>query len=90
VMLDLWHREHESVPAHLRKPTGGVVLAFLVADAGAEATRLESSGVAIVKPLTDNPWGQRNFMIEDPDGVLVDILQTTPPDPEFLRAHGLA
>lgn len=87
--LDLWKRDHDSVPAALRRPTGGVVLAFVVADAVAEAARLTAAGVALAKPLVDNPWGQRNFMVEDPDGTIIDVLQPIPPDPEFLRAHGL-
>jgi catechol 2,3-dioxygenase-like lactoylglutathione lyase family enzyme len=87
--LDLWQRTHESVPSSLRKSVGGTVLAFVVADARAEERRFVSAGVPLAKALTDNAWGQRNFMVEDPDGTIVDVVQPIAPDPEFLRAHGL-
>ena len=88
--LDLWLRSHDTVPAFLRRPVGGVVLAFVVEDANAEAAKMAAAGLRIAKALTDNPWGQRNFVVEDPDGVAIDIVQPIPPSPEFLREHGLA
>ena len=30
--------------------------------------RLQASGVEIVDPLADRPWGQREFTVADPDG----------------------
>ena len=30
--------------------------------------RLEASGVEIVDPLADRPWGQHEFTVADPDG----------------------
>jgi len=31
-------------------------------------------GVRVVYPLTDEPWGVRRFWVEDPNGVVVNIL----------------
>ncbi len=39
--------------------------------AHAEAVRLE---YRIVYPLTDEPWGVRRFFVEDPNGVVVNVL----------------
>lgn len=34
---------------------------------------LKSKGVAIVKELSDRPWGARDFMVADPDGHLISF-----------------
>ena len=35
--------------------------------------RLEAAGVEIVSPLTEHPWGLKDFVVKDPDGHLVGI-----------------
>jgi hypothetical protein len=37
--------------------------------------------------LRDEPWGQRHFITEDPDGVLVDVVTVIPPAPEFVAQY---
>ena len=44
-----------------------------VADADAEFARLRSEAVSIVAPIEDKPWGDRQFVIKDPNGVLISI-----------------
>jgi catechol 2,3-dioxygenase-like lactoylglutathione lyase family enzyme len=44
-----------------------------VADADAEFARLTSEAVNIVAPPEDKPWGDRQFVIKDPNGVLIAI-----------------
>lgn len=44
-----------------------------VADADAEHARLHATGVEIVTPLEDKPWGDRQFVVRDPNGVLISI-----------------
>ena len=44
-----------------------------VADADAEHARLVVAGVDVVAPPTDKPWGDRQFVIRDPNGVLISI-----------------
>lgn len=44
-----------------------------VADADAEHDRLRKAGAEIVEPLADKPWGDRQFIVRDPNGVLVAI-----------------
>ncbi len=31
-------------------------------------------GAKIVYPLTDEPWGVRRFFVEDPNGVIINVL----------------
>lgn len=54
----------------------GMVYGFEVTDAKAEFERLkDKSDIDIVLKLKDEPWGQRHFIIRDPAGVYVDIVQ---------------
>ncbi|MCC7540506.1 MAG: VOC family protein [Deltaproteobacteria bacterium] len=52
---------------------GGVSFGLEVADVDAEHARLVAAGVPIVRPLQDNPWGDRSFMVNDPAGVGVYV-----------------
>jgi hypothetical protein len=38
-------------------------------------------------PLRDEAWGQRHFITEDPDGVLVDVVTVIPPGEEFAALY---
>lgn len=33
--------------------------------------RCAANGVTIIKPLTETPWGTRDFYVEDPDGHII-------------------
>lgn len=58
-----------------RQPASGVVLAFTVADLDVELARLEDEGVAITLPLREEEWGERLFQVEDPNGVVVELVE---------------
>ena len=51
----------------------GVWLNLDVADADAEHRRLVEAGVEIVAPLENTSWGDRQFIVRDPNGVLISI-----------------
>lgn len=53
----------------------GVVYSFEVDDAKAEYERLQKHKVHFVHRLTDEEWGQRHFILKDPAGMMVDIVQ---------------
>lgn len=57
----------------------GVWLALKVADAEADQRRLAALGVPIEVPLRDEPWGDRHFVIVDPNGIGVDVVQRLTP-----------
>lgn len=40
---------------------------------------IKSKGVAIKVDIRDEPWGDRHFAIEDPNGVGIDIVTYAPP-----------
>jgi uncharacterized glyoxalase superfamily protein PhnB len=54
-------------PAETRRYGGGMHVAVKVGDVNAEHARLRELGVD-ASPLRDQPWGERNFYFDDPDG----------------------
>jgi catechol 2,3-dioxygenase-like lactoylglutathione lyase family enzyme len=54
-------------PVDARRYAAGMHVAVQVDDAAAEHARLARLGVQ-VSTLYDQPWGERNFSFEDPDG----------------------
>jgi catechol 2,3-dioxygenase-like lactoylglutathione lyase family enzyme len=53
----------------------GMWLVIDVDNVKAEYERIQSLGVAIEAALRDEPWGDRHFVIVDPSGIGVDIVQ---------------
>jgi catechol 2,3-dioxygenase-like lactoylglutathione lyase family enzyme len=81
-------RGHESVPEGYRtRPTSGLAFGLVVEDARAEAKRLEEAGVELVTPVVDEVYGQRHFHVADPNGVLLDVIEMIPPDPDWAAAN---
>jgi catechol 2,3-dioxygenase-like lactoylglutathione lyase family enzyme len=54
-----------------------LMLGIAVADAQAAHDALAAAGVAIIRKLKDNPWGDRSFAVRDPEGVRVWVYQIT-------------
>jgi phosphoribosylformimino-5-aminoimidazole carboxamide ribotide isomerase len=53
----------------------GAMLAFYVGDLQAWHDHFESAGIPIAQGVTDNPWGDRSFGIDDPNGVRIWFAQ---------------
>lgn len=53
----------------------GIVYSFEVADAAAEFAELQKTDIKILLNLKDEEWGQRHFIVQDPAGVHIDIVQ---------------
>jgi uncharacterized glyoxalase superfamily protein PhnB len=49
----------------------GMILSFEVEDVEAEYNRLKEQNVTIYQDLQDKPWGERSFVVDDPNGVHV-------------------
>ncbi|MBP2630488.1 MAG: Glyoxalase-like domain containing protein [Firmicutes bacterium] len=49
----------------------GMILSFEVEDVEAEYNRLKEDNVTIYQELQDKPWGERSFVVDDPNGVHV-------------------
>ncbi len=76
VQLAVVDAAHESVPEQARGPAGGVLISFEVEDATDCYERAVAAGYPIVVELHDAEAGQRHFMTLDPNGFVVDIIQT--------------
>ena len=66
----------EVLPESLRdRPAAGVIVVFVVDNLEAEQDRLRAEGVRITLPLREEPWGERLFMVEDPNGVAYELVE---------------
>ena len=54
---------------------GGSWLAFETDNAQREYERLQQAGVPIVSDIKDEDWGDRHFVVKDPNGIGVDVYQ---------------
>lgn len=82
--LALLAHSHPTVPDGFGVNARGVILNFEVEDAGAEYRRLvEEAGLSPVLPLRDEKFGQRHFILTDPAGNLVDVIQNIEASAEF-------
>ena len=53
----------------------GIVYSLEIDDAKAEYNRLKELGATFVLGLKDEEWGQRHFMMKDPSGMYIDVVQ---------------
>ncbi len=75
--IGLLIKGHYSQPNFLHQAYNGngVVLSFEVDNVDDEYTKIKASGLAIVYELKTEEWGQRHFMLRDPNGMVVDVVQ---------------
>jgi catechol 2,3-dioxygenase-like lactoylglutathione lyase family enzyme len=84
IVLGLLTADHPSNPPGPETFDGkGMIMTFQVGDAAAEHKRLQAAGAPIVYGLATEPWGQRRFMVRDPSGFLVDVVEQIEPAAGF-------
>ncbi|MEZ5607845.1 MAG: VOC family protein [Burkholderiaceae bacterium] len=84
VNLAVLQRGHATLPAPARHGTaGGLLLNFEVADVDAEHARLMAAGLPELLPLRSEDFGQRHFITQDPNGVLIDVITPIEPSEAF-------
>lgn len=68
---------HPSQPAFLHSiaATEGMVISFEVPNAQSAYETAMNSGLEIAMDLKIEPWGQNHFMVKDPQGYVIDIVQ---------------
>lgn len=88
--LALLDHTHPTLPPGHRFPARGLLLNFEVEDVDAEWARLvEGEGLSPVLGLRDEDFGQRHFIVADPNGVLVDLITPTAPTAEFAARYAV-
>ena len=68
---------HETVPPRAGQRPGGILVSFEVDDATSIAGRADVLELDVVRDLTVE-LGQRHFMVVDPDGAVVDVIERVP------------
>lgn len=90
--LALLDPAHPTIPEAYRGVAArGMLLNVEVEDVDAEYDRLVVRGG--LKPALDirtEDFGQRHFIVPDPNGILVDVIQEIPPQGEYVEAFNVA
>lgn len=87
VNLALLQGDHATIPASGRERAAGMLVNFEVEDVDAVYDRLVAEGLPILLPLRDEDFGQRHFITQDPNGVLIDIITPIAPSAEFAAQY---
>lgn len=63
-------------PERIKGSAGeGLLVVFVVEEIDAEYERLQSAGAPVVTPIETEPWGERFFQIEDPNGIIYQLVE---------------
>lgn len=88
VNLAILDGDHATIPEAARgSRAAGVLLNFEVEDASAEYQRVLDQGLDVQLALRDEAFGQRHFIVKDPNGVLIDVIQPIAPDAAYLAQY---
>lgn len=78
--LALLDYSHPTMPEAYRAPVRGLLLNFEVEDVDAEWERLViREGLKAELELRSENFGQRHFIVADPNGILIDVITPIPP-----------
>lgn len=73
--LALLDYKHPSLPEAFQHPTNGVLINLEVGDVDAVYDKFSSLGIEMVLDIQSEDWGQRHFIVQDPNGLLIDVIQ---------------
>jgi catechol 2,3-dioxygenase-like lactoylglutathione lyase family enzyme len=65
---------HETIPSEYQHQATGFILNIEVDNVDDVYKKLVKEDLNILAPLETNEYGQRHFIISDPDNILVDII----------------
>lgn len=75
--------QHATIPEQGRGRAAGLLLNFEVEDVDTVHTRLLAEGLTPIQPLRSEDFGQRHFILQGPEGVLIDIITPIAPSADF-------
>lgn len=67
--------DNQPAQLHAEFDGKGIIYSLEVEDAAAEYGKIQAAPADIFYPLTTEEWGQTHFMLTDPSGVVVDVVQ---------------
>ena len=79
--LGFMRPDHPTQPEFLRRQAGreGMVITVEVADVRAALASAEAAGLDLAMGYKEEPWGQTHFMVRDPAGFVIDIVEHQAP-----------
>ena len=81
-------KNHETIPERFRQQSKGIILNFEVEDVDKIYERIsEDKNMNILLEIQNEEWGQRHFIFEDSDNLLIDVIQIIEPTEEFLKQY---
>jgi catechol 2,3-dioxygenase-like lactoylglutathione lyase family enzyme len=87
INLAVLDASHPTVPEPRRGAISqGLLLNFEVPDVDAEYARLKDR-LTILLPLRSEDFGQRHFIAQGPDGVMIDVITPIDPSPAFAAQY---
>lgn len=87
VNLAILKGDHHTIPPQGRGRAAGLLLNFEVEDVDAVHDRLRAEGLVPILPLRSEDFGQRHFILQGPEGVLIDVITPIPPSAEFAAGY---
>lgn len=61
----------------------GIIMSFEVDDVEKEYNWLKNEGVHICQEIQVKPWGEKSFVVDDPNGAHLYIYEQVPKTPEY-------
>lgn len=86
--LALIDMEHDTIPKDFRKECEGIILNIEVDnvdDIYSEIIKKED--ISILLDIKNEDYGQRHFIIESPNRIMVDVIQMIPPSNEYIESY---
>ena len=80
-------KDHPSVPQGFGVDPQGVLITLELDDVDSVYERARELELPVVQELCDEEWGQRHFMVTDPNGLLVDVVKMIEPSEEFVKKY---
>ena len=78
---------HATMPEGHRGVAAPRLMNFETDDVDAIHARMQARGAEILLSLRDEDFGQRHFIMTDPDGNLVDVITPIPPEGAFAEQY---
>ncbi len=78
---------HPTLPEGFRERARGMLINMEVTDVDSEYDRLMKTKIPLVQDIRSEDFGQRHFIVQDPNGILIDIIQNIPPSEAFVAQY---
>ena len=87
VNLAILKGDHATIPVTKRAQASGILLNFEVEDVDLAYERAQKENLPILLSLRNEDFGQRHFITQDPEGVLIDVITPIPPAQVFASQY---